>query len=74
MTQQEFISLTEREVFAEMLRNINELFGQSKSASLFISLFSSVRCKIVLQQYNHVLNQNFVSNIFLVIHIRMMEL
>ena len=52
MTQQEFISLTEREVFAEMLRNINELFGQSKSASLFISLFSSVRCKIVLQQYN----------------------
>ena len=52
MTQQEFISLTEREVFAEMLRNINELFGQSKSASLFISLFSSVRCKIVLEQYN----------------------
>ena len=46
----EFIQSTEKEIFSQMLRDTNELFGQSKAASLFISLFSSVRCKIALTQ------------------------
>ena len=50
MTPQEFIATTEKEIFSQMLRDTNELFGQSKAASLFISLFSTVRCKIVLEQ------------------------
>lgn len=53
MTQQEFIALTEKEVFSQMLRDTNELFGQSKAASLFISLFSTVRCKIVVEQSDY---------------------
>lgn len=50
MTPQEFIATTEKEIFSQMLRDTNELFGQSKAASLFISLFSTVRCKIALEQ------------------------
>lgn len=50
MTPQEFIATTEKEIFSQMLRDTNELFGQSKAASLFISLFSTVRCKIVVEQ------------------------
>lgn len=46
----EFIQTTEKEIFSQMLRDTNELFGQSKAASLFISLFSTVRCKIALTQ------------------------
>ena len=46
----EFIQSTEKEIFSQMLRDTNELFGQSKAASLFISLFSTVRCKIVVEQ------------------------
>ena len=50
MTPIEFIQTTEKEIFSQMLRDTNELFGQSKAASLFISLFSTVRCKIVVEQ------------------------
>ena len=50
MTPMEFIQTTEKEIFSQMLRDTNELFGQSKAASLFISLFSTVRCKIVVEQ------------------------
>lgn len=50
MTPQEFITTTEKEIFSQMLRDTNELFGQSKAASLFISLFSTVRCKIAIEQ------------------------
>lgn len=46
----EFIQTTEKEIFSQVLRDTNELFGQSKAASLFISLFSTVRCKIALTQ------------------------
>lgn len=46
----EFIQTTEKEIFSQVLRDTNELFGQSKAASLFISLFSTVRCKIVVEQ------------------------